>query len=91
MQELGHAPLRGDMLRNRRRLSFPYIAPYHRFAAGYSLPVDNVGDQSVMMSSHFLQVKPSTTALSPSVTVTPDVARSVPDSPVLRQNEEVGT
>jgi hypothetical protein len=54
-------------------------------------PVDNVGDQPVMMSSHFLQAKPSPTTLSPSVTVSADVARRIPYSSVLHQKEEVGT
>jgi hypothetical protein len=37
--------------------------------------MDNVGDQPVMMSSHFHQAKPSTTAFNPSVTVSSDVVR----------------
>lgn len=82
---VGHAPL------PRRRTSLPYIVAYHRQAASFSLSMDNVGDQPVMMSSHFLQAKPSTTTLSPSVTVSPGVAKRIPFSSVLHQNEEVGT
>jgi hypothetical protein len=44
-----------------------------------------------MMSSRFLQAKSCTTILSPSVTVAPDVARSILHPLCFTQNEEVGT
>ena len=65
--------------------------PYHAMAAASARRVDSVGDQLVMMSSRFLQAKPRTTILSPSVTVSSDVARSILHPQCFTQNEEVGT
>jgi hypothetical protein len=51
---------------------------------------DNVGDQPVMILSHFLPAKPSATTFNPSVTVSSDVVRNYRSFSTLHQNEEVG-
>lgn len=68
-----------DFLISRPTISSP---------ASFRYEMDNVGDQPVMMSDHFQQTKPSTTAFNVSVTVASDNVRTdrqVPDaSPRMR-------
>ncbi len=75
--------LRGDF---RCLISRPY-----RQGLVNSRPLtDNVGEQPIMIFSHFPQAKPATTAFNPPVTVTSDVVRNYRRFPTLHPNEEVG-